>query len=131
MTVSVVRLGSARLKGEGVRIGTVRHPPRGVKKSDYARENWFDVWLPALAPSAELLKRARSGDMERDFADFARRFRTEMAGPEAARLLDLLAALSHGADFSVGCYCEDERLCHRSLLRALLAGRGAAMRPAP
>lgn len=125
MSVRIVRLGSDRERGEGLRIGTVRRPPRGVPKSEFASQNWYDVWLPNLAPSAELVKFAQSAATERDWAAFAKKYRHEMADPDNARLLDLLAALSHGADFSVGCYCADESRCHRSVLRELLRERGA------
>ena len=125
MTVHVVRLGSPRRAGEGLRIGTVRRPPRGVPKSAFASGNWYDVWFPNLAPSAPLVKAALDAANEKEWASFVRRYRAEMAAPEAARTLDLLAALSHKADFSVGCYCEDEARCHRSVLRALLQKRGA------
>jgi uncharacterized protein YeaO (DUF488 family) len=125
MAVRVVRLGTPRAAGEGLRIGTVRRPPRGVPRSRFASEDWYDVWYPVLAPSVATMKLARAARTERDRAAFVRRFRAEMAAPAASRTLDLLAALSHGADFSVGCYCEDEARCHRSVLRALLAARGA------
>ena len=125
MSVRVVRLGTERLPGEGLRIGTVRHPPRGVPKREHAARNWYDVWLPELAPSAELVKQGRATEGEREWAAFVKRYRRELATPERVHLLDLLAALSQHADFSVGCYCEDETRCHRSVLRALLAERGA------
>ena len=125
MAVRVVRLGTPRRRGEGLRIGTVRRPPRGVPKARYASGNWYDVWLPDLAPSPETVKRAQRAANDRDWAAFRKRYRAEMSGLEPSRLLDLLAALSHSADFSVGCYCEDEARCHRSVLRALLAERGA------
>jgi uncharacterized protein YeaO (DUF488 family) len=125
MAVRIVRLGSARGRGEGLRIGTVRHPPRGVPRSEHASRNFYDTWLPDLAPSAEAVKLGQSAGSDREWAAFERRYRREMAAPERRRLLDLLAALSHGADFSVGCYCADEERCHRSVLRALLAERGA------
>lgn len=125
MSVRVVRLGSDRASGEGLRVGTVRRPPRGVPKSEFASGNWYDVWLPDLAPSAELVKLGQAAETDRDWTEFARKYRSEMAVAEKSRLLDLLAALSHGADFSVGCYCEDEARCHRSVLRELLADRGA------
>jgi len=125
MSVRIVRLGSPRERGEGLRIGTVRHPPRGVPKSQHAAQNWYDVWLPELAPSAEAIRLGRAASGERQWMSFAKRYRREMAAPERARLLDLLAALSRASSFSVGCYCEDESRCHRSLLRALLAERGA------
>jgi uncharacterized protein YeaO (DUF488 family) len=125
MAVRIVRLGSPRQRGEGLRIGTVRHPPRGVPKREYAARDFYDVWLPELAPSARLVRLGRSAAGEREWAAFARRYRAEMGTPEKRRLLDLLAALSHRSDFSVGCYCAEESRCHRSLLRALLAERGA------
>lgn len=128
VSISIVRLGSKRAPDEGVRLGTVRRPPRGVPKSDYAQRDFYDVWLPALAPSAPLVARALEAESARDFEAFARAYRREMARPDAARLLDVLAALSHGAEFSVGCYCEDEARCHRSVLRQLLLERGAAVR---
>ena len=125
MAIRVVRLGTPRARGEGLRLGTVRRPPRGVPKSEYASRDFYDLWLPDLAPSEALLKRApRAGD-ERDWRDFTRRYRAEMKRPEATRLLDLLAALSHRTDLAVGCYCADESRCHRSLLKALLLERGA------
>ena len=125
MTVRVVRLGTPRVRGEGLRIGTVRHPPRGVPKSQHATQDWYDVWLPELAPSAPTVKRAQAAETDREWAAFARKYRREMAAPEKVRLLDLLAALSQRSDFSVGCYCADESRCHRSVLRALLRERGA------
>ena len=125
MSVRIVRLGTPRLRGEGLRLGTVRHPPRGIPKSRYAAGNWFDLWLPELAPSAATIKLGRGAATERQWTTFAKRYRAEMAVPERARTLDLLAALSHQTDFSVGCYCEDESRCHRSILRSLLDARGA------
>jgi len=128
MTLRIVRLGQPRERDEGLRIGTVRRPPRGVPKSDFAKRDFYDVWLPDLAPSDALLKGAHAAaETERSWRAFARKFRAELARPEAKRLLDLLAALSHGADLSVGCYCEDESRCHRSLLREQLAARGAKL----
>jgi len=127
MTVLVVRLGRPRVAGEGLRIGTVRRPPRGVPAARFASEDWYDVWYPVLAPSVGTMKLAQAARTEREWAAFARRFRAEMAEPAASRTLDLLAALSHTASFSVGCYCEDEARCHRSVLRELLAARGARM----
>lgn len=127
MTLKILRLGSPRLSGEGVRIGTVRYPPRGVPKARYAAENWFDVWYPDLAPSKKLMARARTARTARDWNVFARAFRKEMNEPAPRRTLDILAALSHTADFSLGCYCEDESRCHRSLLRELLAERNARL----
>jgi uncharacterized protein YeaO (DUF488 family) len=129
MSIRIVRLGTPRQAGEGLRIGTVRRPPRGVPKSEFASGNWYDLWFPNLAPSAELVKSglsAASGGGAREWARFARAYRAEMAAPDRSRELDLLAALSHRTDFSVGCYCEDESRCHRSLLRELLAERGAS-----
>ena len=128
MTIRIVRLGTARAPGEGLRIGTVRRPPRGVPKAKFASENWYDVWLPNLAPSDATVKLGQSAGTEREWAAFAKRYRAEMAAPDASRVLDLLAALSHTADFSVGCYCADEARCHRSMLRALLRERGADLK---
>ena len=128
MAVRVVRLGSPRERGEGLRIGTVRRPPRGVPKTEFASGNWYDVWFPTLAPSDETVKLGQAARTDAQWSAFARRYRSEMAGAEAARALDLLAALSHHADFSVGCYCEDESRCHRSVLRQLLVERGANLR---
>lgn len=125
MTLRIVQLGSSRQKGEGLRIGTVRRPPRGVPKSQFAKQNWYDIWYPDLAPSAALVKQALAAHTPKDWNTFVRHYRAEMAAPQNARTLDLLAALSHTADFSIGCYCEDESHCHRSVLRALLAERGA------
>ena len=125
MTVNVVRLGTPRGASEGLRIGTVRRPPRGVPKAEYASRDWFDVWLPNLSPSPETMKLAKTASSERQWARFQRQFRSEMARPENSRILDLLAALSHQTDFSVGCYCPDEARCHRSMLRMLLEERGA------
>jgi uncharacterized protein YeaO (DUF488 family) len=129
MAVSIVRLGSKRVRGEGLRIGTVRKPPRGVPKARFASDDWYDVWYPTLAPSVPTMKLGLGATTERERAAFQRKFRAEMARPEASRALDLLAALSHQSDFSVGCYCEDEARCHRAVLRALLVARGARMRP--
>jgi uncharacterized protein YeaO (DUF488 family) len=125
MVVRIVRLGTERVRGEGIRIGTVRRPPRGVPKAQYASQNWYDVWFPNLAPSAELLKLGRSAKTDGEWNVFLRQYRAEMADPEKSRTLDLLAALSHQTNFSVGCYCADERRCHRSILRALLLERRA------
>ena len=125
MSVRIVRLGSRRHAAEGLRIGTVRRPPRGVRKSDFARENWYDVWYPLLSPRPGTLKLGLRADTDAKWAAFARRFRAEMSAAEASRTLDLLAALSHHANFAIGCYCEDESRCHRSILRTLLADRGA------
>jgi uncharacterized protein YeaO (DUF488 family) len=126
MAIRIVRLGTSRLRGEGIRIGTVRRPPRGVPKAETASRNFYDAWLPELAPSEALLKRAQASvDDPARWKSFVSRYRGEMKRPEARRLLDLLAALSHATDFSVGCYCADESRCHRSVLRELLAERGA------
>lgn len=126
MAIRVVRLGSARAPQEGSRVGTVRRPPRGVPKKDYARLGYFDLWLPDLAPSALLVSYALAEPLTpRRWATFGRRYRGEMAKPAPRRLIDLLAALSPQADFSIGCYCADESRCHRSLLRDLLLERGA------
>ncbi|MFB9068403.1 DUF488 domain-containing protein [Pseudofulvimonas gallinarii] len=131
MTIRIVRLGSPRAPGEGLRIGTVRRPPRGVPKARFAKDNWYDTWLPLLAPSAELVRQAQDATTPAAWSRFVKRYRSEMGRPEARQALDLLAALSHGSHFSVGCYCEDESRCHRSVLRALLAERGAEVDPAP
>ncbi|MBS4098856.1 MAG: DUF488 family protein [Sulfuricella sp.] len=125
MAVRIVRLGSPRLEGEGTRIGTVRRPPRGVPKSEFASGNWYDVWLPNLAPSVETVKLAQQAATPAEWAAFVKRYRTEMAAPDNAHLIELLAALSRHSDFSVGCYCVDEAHCHRSVLRELLAEKGA------
>jgi uncharacterized protein YeaO (DUF488 family) len=122
--VAVVRLGSPRKPNEGVRLGTVRRPPRGVPKTQIAKRDFYDVWLPNLAPSPELLAFGRRSTDERSWKTFERRFRAEMNKPDAARVLDLLAALSRQTHFSFGCYCENEERCHRSILKALLAERG-------
>jgi uncharacterized protein YeaO (DUF488 family) len=127
MSVRIVRLGSARQPGEGLRLGTVRYPPRGVPKDQHAAQAWYDVWLPGLAPSAATVKRARAATSDREWAGYSRRYRKEMAAPESQRLLELLAALSHQTSFSVGCYCADEARCHRSLLRELLREKGARL----
>jgi uncharacterized protein YeaO (DUF488 family) len=125
MCVRIVRLGSPRLPDEGLRIGTVRRPPRGVPKSEYATQNWYDVWFPNLAPSAETVKLARNAATETDWKIFVRRYRAEMSTPDNAHALDLLAALSKTTNLSVGCYCADESRCHRSVLRSLLQEHGA------
>lgn len=125
MGIRIVRLGSDRLKNEGLRVGTVRRPPRGVKKERIAAENWYDVWLPQLSPSAELVRQAQSATSPREWETFARRYRAEMGTPDNARLLALLAALSRQTDLAVGCYCEDESHCHRLILRELLRENGA------
>ena len=125
MSIRIVRLGSKRQPDEGLRIGTVRRPPRGVRKDRIATENWYDVWLPELSPSADLVKEGLAAGSDRDWEKFARKYRAEMAKPEASRLIQLLAALSRSANFSAGCYCENEDRCHRSLLRELLIAAGA------
>jgi uncharacterized protein YeaO (DUF488 family) len=127
MTIRVVRLGSPRAPGEGLRLGTVRRPPRGIPKAEYARRDFYDLWLPALSPSPELVAEARAARDAGAWRAFLRKFRAEMRAPAAAQLLDLLAALSHRTDLAVGCYCEDESRCHRSVLRELLAARGARL----
>ncbi|HEV2104886.1 MAG TPA: DUF488 family protein [Candidatus Eisenbacteria bacterium] len=127
MAVRVVQLGSPRAPGEGVRIGTVRRPPRGVPRAEFAKRNFYDAWLPELSPSEALVKVALRARDERAWRDFARRYRAEMKRPGAARLLALLAVLSRHTAFSVGCYCEDETRCHRSVLRELLREHGAEL----
>jgi uncharacterized protein YeaO (DUF488 family) len=127
MPLRIVRLGSARHPDEGTRIGTVRRPPRGVRKERFSTDDWFDVWYPELAPSAELVATAQAARTDKEWASFVRAFKAEMAQPPASRSLDLLAALSHRSNLSVGCCCEDESRCHRSVLRQLLADRGAAI----
>ena len=125
MAVRIVRLGTARHPDEGLRIGTVRRPPRGVPKEKFASQNWYDVWLPLLAPSVPTMAFAHAAQTPAQWAAFARKYKSEMAAPDAAHALDLLAAMSRQSNFSVGCYCEDESHCHRSVLRALLTERGA------
>jgi uncharacterized protein YeaO (DUF488 family) len=127
MAVRVVRLGTARAKDEGIRIGTVRRPPRGVPKAEFASRNWYDVWFPNLAPSVETMKLGQAARTQAQWAAFARKYRAEMATPENARTIELLAMLSHETNFSVGCYCEDESHCHRSVLRELLLEKGATL----
>jgi uncharacterized protein YeaO (DUF488 family) len=127
VAVRVVQLGSPRGKGEGPRLGTVRRPPRGVPKTEFASRGFYDVWLPDLAPSEGLVKKGQSARTEKDWIAFAKKYRSEMKRPEAERLLALLAALSLEGSFAVGCYCEDEMHCHRSVLRALLVEHGARM----
>jgi uncharacterized protein YeaO (DUF488 family) len=123
MTIRIVRLGSERAANEGLRIGTVRRPPRGVPKSKFSSGNWYDVWLPDLSPSASTVKLALAAKTPSQWSGFVKRYRAEMSSQD--RLLDVLAALSHTTNFSVGCYCEDESRCHRSILRRLLLDRGA------
>ena len=127
MVVRVIRLGSERVPGEGTRVGTVRRPPRGVPKSQFASGNWYDVWFPNLAPSVETMKLGQAATTPAQWTAFARKYRAEMAQPEASHALELLAALSRSSNFSVGCYCENDDHCHRSVLRALLAEKGAAL----
>ncbi len=129
MPIHIVRLGSGCRPGEGLRIGTVRRPPRGVPKAEFASGNWYDVWYPDLAPSAETMKLGQEAATPAQWAAFSRHYQREMAEPGASRSLDLLAALSHHASMALGCYCEDESHCHRSLLRSLLAERGADIAP--
>ncbi|MES2073244.1 MAG: DUF488 family protein [Pseudomonadota bacterium] len=125
MAIHIVRLGSPRMEGEGLRIGTVRRPPRGVPKAEFSSRNYYDVWFPNLAPSVEVMQAAKDAQSEADWKSFARRYRAEMTTTENGRVLDLLVALSRQTSFSVGCYCENEAHCHRSILRELLAERGA------
>ncbi|MGC1521991.1 MAG: DUF488 family protein [Steroidobacteraceae bacterium] len=128
MAIRIVRLGSERFAGEGLRLGTVRRPPRGVRKSEYAAKNYYDVWLPLLAPSPDLVKQALAARSDQDWKRFVSKYRREMSATDASALLNVLAALSHQADFSVGCYCVDESRCHRSVLRELLIERRAHVR---
>jgi uncharacterized protein YeaO (DUF488 family) len=128
MVVRVVRLGTPRSEGEGVRIGTVRRPPRGVPKTEFAPKNWYDVWFPTLAPSVAAVKLAQKANTPAGWANFVKRYRSEMAKPEANHALELLAKLSHRTNFSVGCYCENEAHCHRSILRDLLIDKGGKVR---
>ena len=125
MSVRIVRLGTPRVAGEGTRIGTVRRPPRGVPKADFASRNWYDVWYPNLAPSLDTMKLGQTAASAAQWSKFARKYRVEMSAPDARHTLELLAALSHTTDFSVGCYCEDEDRCHRSILKQLLVEDGA------
>jgi uncharacterized protein YeaO (DUF488 family) len=127
MAVRIVRLGSPRSAGEGLRIGTVRRPPRGVPKSEFAKRDWYDVWFPNLAPSLETMKQAQAATTPAQWSAFTRKYRAEMAQPDAAHAIALLAALSQRSDFAVGCYCEHEAHCHRSVLRQLLADAGATL----
>ncbi len=127
MAIRIVQLGAPRTPGEGVRLGTVRRPPRGVPKAEFASRDFYDVWLPELAPSEALVKAGQSAANDREWQAFVKRYRVEMKQPAASRLLDLLAALSQGTGLSLGCYCADESRCHRSVLRALLVERGARL----
>lgn len=128
MAIRIVRLGTEREPGEGLRIGTVRRPPRGVPKAEFATQNWYDVWFPNLAPSVETMKLGQGAETAAQWAAFTKKYRAEMNTPDATHTLELLARLSQQTDFSVGCYCEDETHCHRSVLRALLVEHGAAVR---
>jgi uncharacterized protein YeaO (DUF488 family) len=128
VAITIVRLGSPRSRREGLRLGTVRRPPRGVPKAEHASRDFYDLWLPELAPSEALVRKALRATHDRDWRDFARRYRAEMARPTATRLLDLLAALSEKVDLAVGCYCADDRRCHRSVLKEILTERGARIR---
>lgn len=127
MAIRIVRLGEPRASQEGLRIGTVRRPPRGVKREDFARLDYYDVWLPLLAPSAPAVRQALDAQTAAEWQRFRQQYRREMRVAEASRTFDLLAALSHQTDFSVGCYCEHEARCHRSIMRELLLERGAAL----
>lgn len=125
MSIAIVRLGTPRSADEGLRIGTVRRRPRGVPKAAFASQDWYDVWYPNLAPSPETMKLGQSVESNKDWALFSKKYRAEMSQPDASRSLDLLAALSHQANFALGCYCENQARCHRSLLRELLSERRA------
>ena len=127
MPIRIVRLGSERHENEGTRIGTVRRPPRGIPKSEFASQNWYDVWFPTLAPSVETMTLGKEATTPAQWAAFVRKYKAEMSSPAASHALSLLAALSQSSNFSVGCYCEDEMRCHRSVLRALLTERGAVI----
>ena len=127
MSIRVVRLGTDRERGEGLRLGTVRRPPRGVKKERLASDNWYDMWLPQLSPSADLVKQAQAATTPKQWAAFGKKYRHEMAEPDNARLIAVLAALSQETNFAVGCYCADENHCHRSVLREILREAGAKM----
>jgi len=129
MAIRVVRLGSPRLKDEGLRIGTVRRPPRGVPKTKFASQNWYDVWFPNLAPSLETMKLGLAAETPAQWTKFVKKYRAEMTSPENSHAIDLLAALSKHCNFSIGCYCENEDHCHRSVLRQLLTDRGALVEP--
>lgn len=129
MSIRIVRLGQPRAKGEGTRIGTVRRPPRGVPRTEFARQDWYDVWFPTLAPSAATMAKGQAATTPAQWAAFVRRYRSEMREPAAAHAIALLAELSHRSDFAVGCYCADASRCHRSVLRELLADAGAKLRP--
>ncbi|MES3000472.1 MAG: DUF488 family protein [Pseudomonadota bacterium] len=125
MSIHIVRLGTPRSANEGPRLGTVRRPPRGVPKSEFGKRDFYDTWLPNLAPTAELMTQGLAAETDKEWAAFSRKFNAQMKQPDASHVLDLLAMLSHTSSFSLGCYCENEARCHRSLLRGLLAERGA------
>jgi uncharacterized protein YeaO (DUF488 family) len=127
MAIRIIRLGSPRAKGEGLRIGTVRRPPRGVPKSEFARRGFYDVWLPNLSPSQDLMKEGKAAQDEAKWSVFKKKFLAQMNKPEAAKVLDLLAALSHQTNMSLGCYCENQNRCHRAVLKDLLIARGASL----
>ncbi|MBG9390321.1 DUF488 domain-containing protein [Caenimonas aquaedulcis] len=127
MSIRIVRLGTPRSPDEGPRLGTVRRPPRGVPKSEFGKRDFYDTWLPNLSPTAELMAQGLAAETDKDWAAFSRKFKAQMKQPDASHVLDLLAALSHTSSFSLGCYCEEESRCHRSLLRALLSERGASL----
>ena len=129
MSVRVVRLGSQRVENEGLRIGTVRRPPRGVPKAEFASQNWYDVWFPNLAPSVQTMKLGQNAETPAQWAKFIKKYRAEMATSENSHAIELLAALSRECNFSVGCYCENEAHCHRSVLRELLVDKGANLEP--
>jgi uncharacterized protein YeaO (DUF488 family) len=131
MALRIIRLGSPRVPGEGTRIGTVRRPPRGVPKSEFASQNWYDVWFPNLAPSPETIKLGQTASIPAQWAVFTRKYRTEMSTPDNSHTIELLAALSRQSNFSVGCYCENEAHCHRSVLRELLVEKGAKLEGSP
>jgi len=128
MSLRIVQLGSARHPDEGIRLGTVRRPPRGVCKTQYAKQDWFDVWLPNLSPSADLMRKTSIGEDNTGWRNFERSFRAELRQPDKSHLLDALAAMSHYTNFSVGCYCNDEQRCHRSILRAEFKKRSALIK---
>ena len=127
MAIKIVQLGTDRAPDVGLRIGTVRRPPRGVPKTEYANQNWFDVWLANIAPTAELMKEGQAVQTEKEWGHFVKKYRRELEEPDKRRILDLLAVFSHGTNFSVGCYCEEEKLCHRSVLREVLVEHGAKL----
>lgn len=127
MTVYIVRLGSDRIEGEGTRIGTVRRPPRGVPKEDFKSKNWYDTWLPNLSPSMETMKLGKDVKTDSEWSAFEKKYRKEMATPDNFHIIELLAAMSHQTNFSIGCYCENEARCHRSILKELLAENGARL----